>query len=443
MLVDVGCVVPREGRTLRGTWNPINAREEKRMKKKSGKWIGRSLSLAVVALITLIAATGANAADAKPIVVGIISGFSGPYASPAEDQWRAAVLAAEEMNAKGGLLGRQIKMVRRDDKINPGEAGKMVQDMIQNDHPDFILGTNFAGTILPVNDQAKKAGIPFIAIAQNDRINTAADRGPYTFHEAVTPTMNGRALGDWIAKNLGKKIYYLMADYAFGKDNYASMSKAAAAAGATEVGLAYFPVGTTDFTPFMAKLRAAKADVVVCAAFGNDAVNLLKQIQSFQLTKVSKFFFPVTDLPFDIATGYQNLQGTYGGANFYWELAEKDPVAKRFVDAFQKKYGVPPSGYAGYAYSGMQLIRLGAEKAKSIEPAKWSKALEGIQYDNYKGKERIRACDHQAFQPIFVVKGRSQAEAEKAGKAKFGYREIVGVVGASESIERTCKELGY
>jgi len=413
------------------------------MRKMSGKWLGRSLSLAVVALVTLIAATGANAAPAKPIVVGIISGFSGPYAAPAEDQWRATVLAAEEMNAKGGLLGRQIKVVRRDDKINPGEAGKMVQDMIQNDHPDFILGTNFAGTILPVNDQAKKAGIPYIAIAQNDKITTASDRGPYTFHEAVTPTINGTALGDWIARNMGKKIYYLMADYAFGKDNYASMSKAAAKAGATEVGLAYFPVGTTDFTPFIAKVRAAKADVVVCAAFGNDAVNLLKQIQSFELTKVSKFFFPVADLQFDMAIGFKNLQGTYGGANFYWELAEKDPAAKRFVDSFRKKYGVPPSGYAGYAYSAMQLIRMGAEKAKTIEPAKWSKALEGIQYDSYKGKEWIRACDHQAFQPLFVVKGRTQAEAEKAGKAQFGYREIVGVVAASESTERTCKELGY
>ncbi len=356
---------------------------------------------------------------------------------------RALVVVFVAPDIEGGLLGRQIKLVRRDDKANPGEAGKMAQDMIQKDHPDFIVGANSAGTILPVNDQTKKAGIPYVAVAQNDRVTTAADRGPYTFHEAVTPTMNGRALGHWIPAHLGKKVYYLMADYAFGKDTYAAMSKAVSEAGGTEVGLAYFPLGTTDFTPFIAKLRAAKADVVVCASFGNDTINLLKQVQSFELTKESKFFFPVADLQGDMAIGYQNLQGTYGGSNFYWELADRDPAAKRFVDAYSKRWGSPPSGYAGYAYSAMRLIQLGAERAKSLEPAAVSKALEGVQYDFYKGKEWVRACDHQAFQPIFVVKGRTAAEAKKAGREQYGLREIVGVVEPSESMERTCKELGY
>jgi branched-chain amino acid transport system substrate-binding protein len=402
-----------------------------------------SFSVVVIALAALLGDGTAAAADARSVTIGVMSGFSGPYAGPAEDQWRAAQLAAEQINAQGGILGREIKLVRRDDKLNPGEAGKMAQDMIQKDRPDFIISANSAGTILPVNDQTKKAGIPYIAIAQNDRVTTAADRGPYTFHEAVTPTMSGRSLGYWIAKNLGKKVYYLMADYAFGKDTYAAMSKAVLEAGGNEAGVAYFPLGTTDFTPFIAKVRAANADVVVCASFGNDTINLLKQAQRFELTKQSKFFFPVVDLQGDLAIGYENLAGTYGGSNFYWELADKGASAKRFVEAYTKRWSTPPSGYAGYAYSAMFVVKAAAERAKSTDPAKFSKALEGLEYDFYKGKQWIRACDHQAFQPLFIVKGRTLEEAKKLGREQYGMREIVGTVDPSESTERTCQELGY
>jgi ABC-type branched-subunit amino acid transport system substrate-binding protein len=414
-----------------------------RIAESSKSRLALLLSTAALALAALLAPGLAVGADDKTVTIGVISGFSGPFAGPGEDQWRGIQLAAEEINAQGGILGKQIKLVRRDDKINPGEAGKMAQDLIQNEKPDFIVGANSAGTVLPHNDAAKKAGIPYIAIAQNDRINTAADRGAYSFHEAVTPTLNGRSMSKWIVNNLGKKVYFLMADYAFGKDTYASMSKAVAEAGGTEAGLTYFPLGTTDFTPFIAKVRAAKADVVVCGSFGNDSINLLKQVQRFGLTKESKFFFPVVDLMMDMATGFENLAGSYGAANFYWELADKNPTAKKFVDAYTKKWGAPPSGYAGYAYSAMHVIKKGTDKAKSLEPAKFAKALEGMEYDFYKGKSWIRACDHQTFQPLFVVKGRTAEEAKKAGREQYGLREVVGTVEANEATERSCKELGY
>ncbi len=384
-----------------------------------------------------------GAKPAAPVKIGFVSSFSGTYAAIAEDQWRAVQLATEQINAQGGLLGRKIELVKRDDKLNPGEAAKVTQDMIQNDKPDFIIGSISGATVLPMNDQAKKAGIPFFGIAQSDAVTTAKDRGQFSFHEALTPTMNGRALGKWIANNLGKKVYYLMPDYAFGKDNYNAINKALLQAGGAEVGVAWYPLGTSDFTPFIARIRAAKPDVVVTAALGNDQVNLLKQVQSFELNKEMKIFIVVTDIQGDAAAGFQNLQNTYGGASFYWELADKDPTAKAFVDAYVKKYGSPPSGYAGYAYSATKLIKLGAEKAGSIEPEKFSKALAGQKYNTYKGEQWIRACDQQSFQSIFITRGRTLEEAKKAGREQYGFREIVGVVQADESMERTCEELGY
>lgn len=388
-------------------------------------------------------AGAAGSGEKESVRIGFVVSFSGTYAAIAEDQWRGAQLAAEEINKAGGIMGRKIELFQRDDKLDPGEAAKVTQDVIQKEKVHLIVGSMSAATALPINQQAKNAGIPYFGIAQTDKLTAAAERGPGTFHEALTPTMDGYAFGPWIVKNLGKKVYYLMPDYAFGKEHYAAFTNKVKQAGGEEVGLAYFPLGTTDFTSYVAKLRAAKPDVVVTAALGNDQVNFLKQMQSFGLTKEIKFFVSVVDLQSDMAAGFDNIQGTYGGSSFYWELGETVPQAKKFVEAFQTKYKVPPSGYAGYAYSAMYAVKAGAEKAGSFEPDKLGKAMENFEYNFYKGQQKFRGCDHQSLQPMFIVKGRSKAEAEKAGKGQWGFREIVATIAPDESHERSCAELGY
>jgi len=110
----------------------------------------------------------------------------------------------------------------------------------------------------------------------------------------------------------------------------------------------------------------------------------------------------------------------------------------------QAEYGVPPSGYAGYAYSAVHVTALAAQKAGTITNYDaWAKALEGMEYDTYKGKQWYRACDHQAIQRMFIARGRSKQEAEALGRGKYGFREIVAVIEPYDGMERSCADRGY
>ena len=401
-----------------------------------------SVAVCVLAVLVLTAAVSA-AQKPPPIKVGFVVSFSGTYAALAQDQWRGAQLAAKQINAEGGVLGRELVLIPRDEKLDPGEAARVTQELIQSENVDFVVGSMSAATGPAINQVTKRAGVPYIGIAQSDRLTNANERGPYTFHEALTPSMDGIAFGDWILSNLGTRVFFLMPDYAFGQEHYDAFKVALDKRGIKEAGSIWFPLGTTDFTPYMPRIRAAQPEVVVTAALGNDQVNLLKQVQAFGLTRNIKWFFAVVDLQGDAAAGFENVQNTYGGMSFYWELADSVPSAKRFVDAFRAEYGLPPSGYAGYAYSAIHAMRLAAEKAGTIEPKAWARAMAGMRYDTYKGQQWYRECDGQSIQPMFIVRGRTRSEARALGREDYGFRQVIATIQPYEGMERSCKDRGY
>jgi len=386
------------------------------------------------------APTTAPAAAAGTLKVGFITGLSGPYAAIGQDQVRAAQLALDE--AGGAVAGRKIEIVQRDDKLNVQEAAKFAQELIQNEKTNLLIGCVSAATTLSINEIAKRAEALYLGICQTNNLNKMPDFSPYTFHTALTPYMNTQAAGPWLIKNLGKKWFFLMPDYAFGKENYEGLSKVLKASGGTEAGLIWTPLPTSDFTPFIPKIKDAKPEVLIASVAGADLVAFLKQARTFGLDKEMKIFSPVVDLAPEIEAGFENIAGTYAAANFYWEQADKNPSTKKFVDAYQAKYQAPPSGYSKYGYTAMRLLIHAITKTGSDDPKKLAPALEGYKYDYTMGQEFIRKCDHQTFQPIFIVKGRTAAEAAAAKRDKFGFREVLETIPAAESNERTCQDLG-
>ena len=170
---------------------------------------------------------------------------------------------------------------------------------------------------------------------------------------------------------------------------------------------------------------------------GADQTNFLKQSFQFGLNKEMKIYVPVVDLPFDQAHGQANIVDTYGGANFHFELAEKLPSAKAFVEAFEKKYGAKPSGYAAYQYNAVKVWAAAAEKAGSIDAKAVGAQMRGMQFDYSSGPSFIRACDHQLFQAVHILKGRAET------KGTQGYRDFVLSIDPDEKQERSCEELGH
>jgi len=376
----------------------------------------------------------------KPIKLGGLFGLTGPFATESEDQRKGVQLVVDEYNKKGGLLGRPIEFIVRDDKLKTDEAALKAKELVEKEKIDLAIGTLGAHTVVAYNIECKKHNIPLMAICQTDDLNKMPDWGPYTFHEGFTPYMTSQAEATWIAKNLGTKWYFLIGQWAFGQQIYNSYLKFLAKnPGITNLGKSDYPLGGTEYSMHFTKIIDAKPEVLITTGFGKDFTNQAKQMTDFGLKGKMKIFFVLTDLIMAKEAGQASIAGLYAGTHFYWEMQNTIPTAKSFVETFWKRWGHPPTGYGGYAYGGAKELLGAVERAGALDPEKIRKQLEGRSYDNYKGKQWWRTCDHQSMQDFYVIKGREPKDAKK----EWAFFEVLGKTDADEKLERTCEELGF
>ena len=385
-----------------------------------------------------IASPAVLRAQGNPIRIGFPLPLTGPFDWIAADQQKGAQLAMDVVNARGGVLGRKIEVLFRDDELKPAVGAQRTKELIENQHVEFIVGGLAAHVQMAINEQAKAAGKIFISISQSDEISAKPDSGPLTFHEALNPTITGRAVGSWAVKNVGKKFWIVYADYAWGKQNNAVFTDVVGKAGGTVLGSTPYPLGKPEFSTHFPKILAAKPEVVLAAVPGNDAVAFMKQAISFGVKQQAQIVWPLHFLDLAKTVGIEAFADTYGGTSFYWELQDSIPEAKKYVDAFTKKFNRPPDSYSGYGYSGIMEVVRGVELAKSTNSDAVATALlNNPGYAHYKSKQWWRKCDRKGFQDLWIVKGRKQLKGE------WGYFDTVAKVAADEALDRTCGEKGY
>ena len=375
------------------------------------------------------------AGSGEPIKIGFSAALSGGLGGLGTDQAKGGELAVDEIKT---VLGRPLQWIARDDKNDPGEAAKQAEQLVANDQVSMLTGCVSAATTLAINQVAKRAQILHLSTCQSNNLNDAnKDWSEYTFHFALTPWMNNQMVLPWIYDNLGKKIYVIAADYAWGNENLESIHKWLATKDVKLVGEAKSPFPTSDFTTFIPQIRATAPEVVISVHPGADQANFLKQATQFGLSKETKIYNPVVDTPFDQANGQANIAGTHGGSNFHFSLADRLPSARAFVEAFEKKYNAKPSGYAAYQYNAVKAWAEATEKAGALDQKRIGEQLRGMEFDYSSGRSFIRKCDHQLFQPGHIMRGRDETQGTQ------GYRDLVVSIEPEEKYERTCEELGH
>jgi branched-chain amino acid transport system substrate-binding protein len=398
------------------------------------------LATSAAAATTLAFPAIVRAQSKDPIRIGCPLPLTGPFAALAADMQRGAVLAVDELNAKGGVLGRKVEVLFRDDQLRPAIGAQRTKELIENERVQFIVGGLAAHVQMAINEQTKKSKVLFISTSQSDEISAKPDTSPITFHEALNPTITSRVVGTWVAQNLGKKWWIIYADYAWGKQNNAVLTEVLKKQGGTLLGSTPYPLGSAEFSAHLPKIQAAKPDVLMNVAPGADNVALHKQVISYGMKGQMKMAQPLHWISYLKEGGSEIYQDVYGGLNWYWELQEQIPTAKKFVEAGMKKFNVPPGDYAAYSYSGVLEVARGVELAKSTEADAVANALrKNPVYDHFKGKQWWRACDNKSFQDMWIVRGRGPGKT----KGEWGLADIVSKVAANEEYDRTCAEKGH
>ena len=396
---------------------------------------GTSAAVATAAFPAVLRAQGSD-----PIRIGCPLPLTGPFAALAADMQRGAQLAVDELNAKGGVMSRKVEVLFRDDQLKPAVGAQRTKELIENEKCLFIVGGLAAHVQMAINEQTKKSKVLFISTSQSDEISAKPDTSPITFHEALNPTITSRVMGTWTAQNLGKKWWIIYADYAWGKQNNAVLQDTLQKNGGTLLGATPYPLGSAEFSAHLPKIQAAKPEVLMSVTPGADNIAFLKQARSFGMDKSMKLAQPLLWISYLKEGGPELYSDVYGSINWYWELQDTIPSARKFVEASMKKFNMPPGDYGAYSYSGVLEVARGVELAKSTDSEAVANALrKSPVYDHFKGKQWWRACDNKAMQDMWIVKGRGPGKT----KGEWGLMDMVTKVTADEKNDRTCAEKGF
>jgi ABC-type branched-subunit amino acid transport system substrate-binding protein len=257
---------------------------------------------------------------------------------------------------------------------------------------------------------------------------TGKDCVRYGFRQNFYGETAANAIGPVLVKQFGKnkKAAFMTPDYTYGHTVTKSVNDYLTKnAGWTMVTNQVSPLGAPDFSSYLLNIANSGADVLINVNWGRDAVLSIQQAQKFGIFDKMKLAVPY-QIPFlapEVGGGL--LAGVYAATDFWWTLEDKYPLAKMFVDAFEKKYNYKPEWGANNAYMSFAIWARMVEDAGSFYPPDIIKSYEkGEKFQSTVGEVYFRKEDHQLVRPVIIVKGK----APKEMKGKEDFWEVVEVV---------------
>jgi len=383
----------------------------------------RHKDISVLPLAILLATTAAIPGfAADPIKVGVDTPITGTYAPIGQQVRWGLDLATKEVNAAGGVMGRQIELIYEDEEANPAVAVQKADKLFQVDKVEFLTGTVNSGSTLAVGQTAERAG-KLIATTVSFADSITGDKcSPNVFRVNARAEQQSAALAAWLAKDKpNPKIYALGPDYEMGRSTVAAFQKGVKERGGTSLGEVFAPLDSKDYTQYFGQIRAARPQVLYTSVAGNDTVRLLTQMQDFGL---------LNNMLIVGASGTVTSQniGAMGSAadGFVTGVGYSPQIDtlenKKFVETFRSAYKTDPDLYGADSYGLIYFYKAAVEKAGSTDTEKVRAAMRGLEWMTPQGMKTMRAGDHQAVQKMYVV---------RVDKGKFN---IIGEVPGDQAI---------
>ena len=360
-----------------------------------------SVSRRVLLQAAAVAGMARGAFAAEAIKIGIPVALTGPVGGIGAQMRRACEFWAKQVNAKGGLLGRPIELIVEDTAANPATTVRKVQEMVERSGVRLITCIVASNEALAVVPKLAEWDTVFVSGDNGDGRLTGESLVPNFFRPNVSGPMGTRAVTLWLRDSPMKKFYGIGMDYAWGHNSMEVFEAEAKRAGKEFLGAVFSPIATKDFSTYITKIRQSGADGCYLVLAGDDNVAFLTQAKQYRLGEKLQLLTEQVDEMGINASGDASV-GLIGGSRYPATL--DNPANKVFVAAWQAEYGRLPQMFEGDQYQSCVVMQAGIEKAGSIEAAKLRAALEGLVVTSIKGPITMRACDHQAEQPGFVVR---------------------------------------
>jgi branched-chain amino acid transport system substrate-binding protein len=384
----------------------------------------------------------------ETIKIAFVDPLSGGGASTGEAGLKTYQFIADQLNAKGGVLGRRIEIVGYDNKLNPQESLVQVQKAIDAGIRIITQG-NGSGVAAAIMDFIAKFNernpgkeVLYLNYAAVDPVLTNEKCNFWHFRFDANSDIKMEALTNYMKPRTNiRKVYLINQDYSFGQAVRAAARKMLAAKrpDIQIVGDELHPLQKiTDFAPYVAKIKASGADSIITGNWAQDMALLLKAAADAGLqVDWYTYYAGGTGGPTAIKqTGLNHrvFEITEGGANIPYAPSQE------FERALRAKYDM------GLLYpravNEMRMLVAAITEAKSTEPSKIAGKLEGMKFEVFDGGDGfMRADDHQFFQPIYIrsfgdLAANEPFDEEKTG---WGWRMIAKVDTADTIVPTVCK----
>ncbi|MFL6663995.1 MAG: ABC transporter substrate-binding protein [Rhizobacter sp.] len=359
----------------------------------------------------------AQAAQKKPLVIGLTMDASGQYAASGADERLGAMMAIKEFNDKGGVLGRHIEAIHMDTETTPATASRVAERMITRNEAAFLIGAIHSGVANAISQVAQKYGTVYL----NSNSSSPTESGKDCHRVKFVWDGNGTNFSLAIVKNAmkvsGKNWLLMTNDYVWGHNTSKATRAVIEANGGKVVDELLVPQNTRDFTAYLLKVQQIRPDVVATAVGGDDIKSLRQQVVQLKMNNKPAWINNQQDWPDVYGLGPEQVFGVFG-TNWYYRLDL--PGVKEFVAAYQKVYPgvaikVPGNTYYNGYMATRELLRA-VERAGSTANLKVIKELESLKVP---ARERMQHYDaymnpatHHLEQTLYMA-SYNDAPAEK------------------------------
>lgn len=383
----------------------------------------------------------ARAADT--VKIGVDNPLTGTYAALGKNEAAGMAMAVDEINAKGGILGKKVELAIEDS--TSGDAGVAVQKarkLIDRDQVNFIIGNINSALAQAIANVANEKSVFHVVPGGHTDSVTGANCHWNVFRVCNTTQTEANAVAPSLIEKAGKKWFYLTPDYAFGHTLQSGLEKAAAKLGGTKVGEALTPLGTTDFSSYLIRAQSSSPDVIIILQQGDDGVNVLKQAVQFGLDKKSHLAGAQLELEVLLGLPPEARVGTWV-FEWYWNQPNVPHVAEFVAEVRKRTGGHVPTARTWFGYASIWTCALAAAQAKSLDTVAMAKAMQGFKLPPeialMPDGAFYRAGQNQLIPDLFV--GHAQSKGAADPEDLFVVDKVAKGAEVSPTLEETqCKQ---
>jgi len=349
---------------------------------------------------------------AGPIKIGGQGAISGAHADYGWQMMAGGTLAIEEINAKGGILGRKLELKFMDEELKPATAVKNARYLVTDWGADFLYGIDSSGSVMAVGPVLPELNrLCLVTHGSTHRLTEELvyQKGIKQIFRMTAPVYQD-ALAAWVFKDNPeiKRWAGINCDYEYGyvawnlfKENIRKFRP-----DVEFVAAAWAPFWTMDFSSHISAVMAEKPDAIFSTPWAGEGMMLIRQALMLGVFDKIQAWWQGMGGSVDLLEGISREVAADKFKGKLWATARyihnwpATPENKKFVEAFRKRWGRFPNYSAEGSYAAIYAIKAGAEKAKSLETAKVGAALEGIELNTPGGLRLIRKEDHQAIYTV-------------------------------------------